>query len=144
MTVNNLAPEDLAANIDARYPEEFWDWLAQSCGRFCNGKGTALSGAMTTWAEAVGPARRVLLIVNSSAAERGELAHVLDALQRHADADRICVIAPLAVVGELLARGVRARSILSFELESGFFLQSDRALQWAIRQHADIVVGSEP
>ena len=34
VTVNNLAPEDLAADIDARYPEEFWDWLAQSCGRF--------------------------------------------------------------------------------------------------------------
>jgi len=99
---------------------------------------------MMTWGEAVGPARRALLIVNSSAADRGELARVLDALQRDLDADRICAIAPLAAVGELLARDIRARSILSFELESGFFLQSDRALQWAIRQHADIVVGSEP
>jgi len=99
---------------------------------------------MMTWAEAVSPARRVLLIVNSSAADSSELAEVLDALQRHVDADRICAVAPLAVVGELVARGIGARSILSFELESGFFLQSDRALQWVIRQRADVVVGSEP
>jgi hypothetical protein len=99
---------------------------------------------MTTWAEAVGRAGRVLLIVNSSVAEKGELVQMLDALQRHLDADHVSAIAPLAAVGELVARGVRAQSILSFELESGFFLQSDRALQWAIRQHADIVVGSEP
>ncbi|MEO7134086.1 MAG: hypothetical protein ABI024_07675 [Vicinamibacterales bacterium] len=99
---------------------------------------------MMTWADAVGAARRVLLIVNASADEWGELSQVLDALQRHLDADRICAIAPLAAVGHLVARGIRARSILPFELESGFFLQSDRALQWAIREHADIVVGSEP
>ena len=99
---------------------------------------------MTTWAEAVGQARRALLIVNSSATENGELAQVVDALRLHLDVDRICAIAPSAVVGELVARGLRARSILPFELESGFFLQSDRALHWAIRQHADIVVGSEP
>ena len=34
VSVNNLAPEDLAAEIEASYPEGFWDWLAQSCGRF--------------------------------------------------------------------------------------------------------------
>jgi hypothetical protein len=34
VSVNNLAPEDLAAEVDASYPEGFWDWLAQSCGRF--------------------------------------------------------------------------------------------------------------
>jgi SAM-dependent methyltransferase len=34
VSVNNLAPEDLAADIEASYPEGFWDWLAQTCGRF--------------------------------------------------------------------------------------------------------------
>jgi len=34
VTVNNLAPDDLATDVDASYPEGFWDWLAHSCGRF--------------------------------------------------------------------------------------------------------------
>lgn len=32
--VSNLTPEDLATDVSTAYPEPFWDWLGDTCGRF--------------------------------------------------------------------------------------------------------------
>ena len=96
------------------------------------------------WTDAVSPARRPLLIINSHPADEGEIANVIQALAAHGGLARVAAIAPASRCRELASYGISAASILPFELEIGFFLQSDRALQWAVRQRPDLIVGSEP
>ncbi|MEO7157354.1 MAG: hypothetical protein ABI039_07330 [Vicinamibacterales bacterium] len=111
---------------------------------FRHGDGQPVMATITNWADAMAAAPRILLIVNSHAGAENEISQALDAIERHVPWSRVAAIVPAALLGELARRGVAARSIMPHELEVGFAMQSDRVLQWAIRQRADLIVGSEP
>jgi hypothetical protein len=96
------------------------------------------------WHEALASPGRVLLIVNSDSSQRHEITRCVDALSSAGGLERVSAIAPAAIGDELIGRGVAADSLLRFEVEAGYFLQSDTALQWAVRQRAAFIVGSEP
>ena len=98
---------------------------------------------MTSAASALTSARRILLIVNSRGAD-GEIDRVLEAIGRYADYSRLSAIVPAALMGAMAGRGVSAGALMPYELEIGFVLQSARVVQWAIRQDADVIIGSEP
>jgi len=102
-----------------------------------------VTAAITSCSGALASARRILLIVNSRGAS-SEIDRVLDAIGRDADFSRVSAIAPAHLLVELAGRGIAARCLMPYELEIGFAMQSDRVLQWAIRQQADLFVGSEP
>ena len=96
------------------------------------------------WAEAVHKDSRVLLIVNSTPASAGEVGGVLGALLASIASDRLSVIAPRLLCTDVIRAGVPGRSVLACDVDMGYFLQGPRALQWALRRRADLVVGSEP
>jgi hypothetical protein len=111
----------------------------------CHGEGGALTAHLTKWRDAVGSARRILLIVNSQSGAESEIHQTLDAIGRDADFSRVSAIVPAAWRRTFASRGVSTRALMAYEMmEVGFALQSDRVLQWAIRQQADLVVSSEP
>jgi hypothetical protein len=96
------------------------------------------------WPEVFGPNTRVLVIVNSVVSQMQEIASVMDALDARCGLANVSVIAPVSIRRWLIGRGVMAARLLSFELEIFYFLQSERATQWGVRQRADFVVGTEP
>jgi hypothetical protein len=96
------------------------------------------------WANAVHKDARVLLIVNSGPAAIGEVRGVLGALQATIASEQLSVIAPRLLCADFMRSGVPSRSVLPCDVDMGFFLQGPRALQWSLRQRADLVVGSEP
>lgn len=103
-----------------------------------------MSSTLQPLAEVLAASRRTLLIVNSHSADQAEIDNVVSALEANGGLVRVAAMAPAALCPALARRGIAATAILPFELEIGFFLQSDCALQWAVRQSPDLIVGSEP
>lgn len=96
------------------------------------------------WADALGSEGRILLVVNSQPQAQAEVTRVVNALRSSGVLSRLAVLAPAPLSGDLIRCGISGDSVLSFDVEVGYFLESARAIQWSIRQQASVVMGSEP
>jgi hypothetical protein len=95
-------------------------------------------------AELLSPHDRILLIVNSAAAQLDEIERVVSVLDRAGALHRVSVITPASIAARLIERGISGAKLLRFGVEIGYFLETERALQWAARQRATLILGTEP
>lgn len=101
------------------------------------------------WADLFPPGARVLLIVNSASSQLDEIDRTVTALERSAGLATVSAIAPAALRPWLIHRGIDAARVLpprlaGLDIEFDHFLERGPAIRWAIRQRADLVLGSEP
>jgi len=107
-----------------------------------------VSAGLRHAAEVFAPGTRVLLVVNSAAAQLAEIARAFEAVSA-AGPQHLSVITPASLKPWFIHRGVAARAILvprvaGLEVEFQDFLQRPVAVRWAIERRAAITIGSEP
>lgn len=110
---------------------------------------TEVTSGLSRWTDVFTPGARVLLIVNSAPSQLDEIERTLAALERAAGLGTVSAIAPAPLKPWLIGRGLEASAILlprmaGLDIEFDDFLERGQAVRWAVRRHADFVLGSEP
>ena len=105
--------------------------------------------AIARWADTIAADSRVLLVVNSQPFRRDEIERTLTAIAERTDVSHVSCIAPASLRSWLIQLGLSGANILPArlhgqDLELAFFLESPRAIRWALERNATVVLGSEP
>ena len=104
---------------------------------------------MSRWADTIGADSRVLLIVNSQPSRLDEIEQTIAAIAARTDVSRVSCIAPASLRSWLIQLGLSAANILparlhGLDVDLLFFLESPRAIRWAVERNATVLLGSEP
>lgn len=103
----------------------------------------------SAWSSVFARETTALLVVNSAPSQLEEIERAFGHLERSVGLHAVSVMAPFALRTWLGQRGVDGSRILfpvvaGVEVEFDSFLEHARAVRWAIRRRADVVLGTVP